>query len=316
MARKRKGKKIDGWLLVDKPLELTSADVVRIVKRQLKPQKVGHAGTLDPLATGVLPIGMGEATKTMPYIMDQSKDYEFSIKWGEATSTDDKEGEIIESNDICPTKSEIEAILPDFLGEIEQTPPVYSAIKINGERAYKRARAGEKVEMPSRLVSIKSLYIVSHSQKTAISSFKVRCGKGTYVRALGRDIAKKLGGLAHVVSLRRTRVGPFSQNSAISLDLLNDMSHIARAYGAILPVMTALDDISALAISEKDADQIRKGLPLNHPLSKDGLIVLTLDDEPVAIADVLNGKISPKRVFNLAKGADDVDNGRKETRTN
>ena len=301
MARKRKGDKIDGWLIVDKPLELSSADVVRIVKRQLKPQKIGHAGTLDPLATGVLPIGMGEATKTMPYIVDQSKDYEFSVKWGEATSTDDKEGEVTQTSDVRPEPEDIEKILSEFVGEIEQIPPIYSAIKIDGQRAYKRARAGEDIEMPARIVSIDKLTLLEHSPESAETSFFVSCGKGTYVRALGRDIAIKLGTVAHIVSLRRTRVGPFSQDSAISLDLLNDMSHIARVYEEILPVMTALDDISALAISAKDADLIRNGQPLFQSVDIDGPIVLTEDKKLVAIAHVSDGQISPKRVFNLAK---------------
>jgi len=301
MARKRKGEKIDGWLLIDKPEGITSADVVRVVKRILKPQKIGHAGTLDPLATGVLPIGMGEATKTMPYIVDQSKDYEFSVKWGEATSTDDREGHVTATSSHIPSNEEIEAILPDFIGKIRQVPPVYSAIKIDGKRAYDRARSGEEVEMPSREVDIETLKLIDSPQNGEVSSFFVRCGKGTYVRALGRDMAKKLGTEGHIVSLRRTRVGPFSEDSAILLDLLNDISHIPPACGTILPVMTALDDISALAISEDEAKLVRQGQPILHTASKDGPIILTYSEQLIAIANVKDGHIHPKRVFNLTE---------------
>lgn len=316
MARKRKGEKIDGWLVIDKPLNITSADVVWRVKRALSPQKIGHAGTLDPLATGILPLGLGEATKTMSYIVDQTKDYEFSVAWGQATSTDDCEGEIVAHSEHRPTIEEIEDILPEFIGAILQTPPVYSAIKIDGERAYARARAGEDVKMKPRTITIEQLKLINHDEKAGVTSFFVRCGKGTYVRSLGRDLAEKLGTKGHIVALRRTRVGPFSLKGAISLDLLDDMGHIAPACGAILPVMTALDDISALAITEQEADLIKMGQFLDHSTSKDGPLILTLDDVPVAIAEVAGGQIKPKRVFNLTKiGADDVDNGRKETRT-
>jgi tRNA pseudouridine55 synthase len=301
MARKRKGEKIDGWLIIDKPEGITSTDVVRIVKRHLKPQKIGHAGTLDPLATGILPIGMGEATKTMPYIVDQSKDYEFAVKWGEATSTDDREGHVVATSSHIPKDKEIEAILSEFIGRITQIPPVFSAIKIDGKRAYERARAGEDVEMPSREVDVESLKLIKTSKKDNISSFFVRCGKGTYVRSLGRDMAKKLGTKGHIVSLRRTRVGPFSENSAILLDLLNDISHIPPACGTILPVMTALDDISALAISDEEEELIRQGQPIFHTASKDGPIILTHSEQLVAIANVIDGHIHPKRVFNLTK---------------
>ncbi|MCK5041260.1 MAG: tRNA pseudouridine(55) synthase TruB [Sphingomonadales bacterium] len=299
MGRKRKGEKIDGWLIIDKPEGITSTDVVRAVKRHFKPQKVGHAGTLDPLATGVLPIGMGEATKTMPYIVDQSKDYEFSVKWGEATSTDDREGHVTATSSVMPSDEEIEAILPEFIGKITQIPPVYSAIKIAGKRAYERARAGEDVEMPSRVVNVEELKLLETVKETGVSSFFVRCGKGTYVRSLGRDMAKKLGTEGHIVSLRRTRVGPFSQTSAILLDLLNDMSHIPPACGTILPVMTALDDILALAISDDEAELIRQGQPILNTASKNGPIVLTSGEQLVAIANVADGHIHPKRVFNL-----------------
>ena len=299
MARKRKGEKIDGWLIIDKPEGITSADVVRVVKRNLKPQKIGHAGTLDPLATGVLPIGMGEATKTMPYIVDQSKDYEFSVKWGEATSTDDREGQVTATSSVIPTDAEILEILPEFIGKITQTPPVFSAIKIDGKRAYERARAGEEVEMPSREVDVEDLKLLESSAKEGVSSFFVRCGKGTYVRALGRDMALKLGTVGHIVTLRRTRVGPFSQDSAILLDLLNNMSHIPPACGTILPVMTALDDILALAITAEELELIRQGQPILHTAGANGPIVLTHNDQLIAIANVIDGQIHPKRVFNL-----------------
>lgn len=299
MARRKKGDKVDGWLVLDKPVGLSSARAVAVVKRAFNAQKVGHGGTLDPLATGILPIGLGEATKTMPYIVDATKEYDFTVKWGEATDSDDCEGEITRSGGLLPEKTAIEAVLPDFIGEIEQVPPAYSAIKVDGKRAYALARAGEAVALKSRHVEIQGLSLVSHDTEVGISNFHVICGKGTYVRSLGRDIALKLGTYGHLIALRRTRVGPFDLKAAISLEILEDLSHSARAAGLLRPITTALDDIPALAITAPEAADIREGRPIQHPGAKQGLCHLMSGETPVAIAEVKGETVRPLRVFNM-----------------
>jgi tRNA pseudouridine55 synthase len=300
MAR-RKGNKIDGWLIVDKPLGVTSTDIIRVIRRAAKPLKIGHGGTLDPLATGILPIGLGEATKAMPFITDASKEYVFEIAFGGETNTGDREGEITQSSDVFPTEDEIIECLKAFRGKIEQLPPVYSAIRIDGKRAYQRARDGEEVVMTPRIVEIHdiSLLDMDHSARTA--RLHVTCGKGTYVRALARDIARNVGARGHVKSLRRTRVGPFCEKHAISLALEDDLSHIARAVERALPVMTALTDISALALTENEAGRAIQGQPLKLATDVEGMVILTLDGAPLAIAQVSEGTAKPKRIFNLSK---------------
>lgn len=303
MGRRRRGKKIDGWIILDKPLGLSSTAAVGAVKRLLHPQKAGHAGTLDPLATGVLPIGLGEATKTMPFIVDSTKEYEFQVCWGEARNTDDREGEVTETSDHRPDAQEIDAALADFVGEIEQIPPVYSAIKVDGERAYKLARAGKTPEMRVRTVHVESLERIASIKKGGDAdhtSFHLVCGKGTYVRALARDLARVLGTVGHVSAIHRTRVGPFRISDAISLELLNDLSHSARAEESILPVMTALADIPALAVTENEADRIRHGQAVNLPTARSGTICLTHGGMPLAVAEASEGLVKPLRVFNLA----------------
>ncbi len=299
MARK-KGNKIDGWLIVDKPLGVTSTDVVRAIRRAVKPQKLGHGGTLDPLATGILPIGLGEATKAMPFITDASKEYVFEIAFGSETNTDDREGEVSARSNVFPDESKIIACLEQFKGKIEQLPPVYSAIKIDGKRAYQRARDGEDVVMKPRLVEIHDISLLNMDENGHTARFHVACGKGTYVRSLARDIARSVGALGHVKSLRRTRVGPFLEKHAISLVLEDDLSHIARAVEQALPVMTALTDISALALTENEADRAKQGQSLELETDVEGLVVLTLGDKPLAIAEASNGTVKPKRVFNLS----------------
>ncbi|MGB1076772.1 MAG: tRNA pseudouridine(55) synthase TruB, partial [Bdellovibrionales bacterium] len=206
MGRRKKGLKINGWINLNKPLELGSTSAVNTVRRSLNAQKAGHAGTLDPLATGVLPIALGEATKTIPYIQDTLKTYEFTIQWGAATNTDDLEGDVIAQSDITPSQDDIEALLPNYTGDIEQTPPQFSAIKINGERAYDIARDGEDVDIPSRPVYIESLEVLSHDQSSRQTTLRMVCGKGTYVRSLARDLGEYLGCFGHICVLTRTKV--------------------------------------------------------------------------------------------------------------
>lgn len=300
MARKRKGNKIDGWLVIDKSLGISSAKVVGSVKFHTKAQKVGHGGTLDPLASGILPIGLGEATKTMPYIVDASKEYAFTVQWGTATDSDDKEGEVIETGGRTPSKAEVENIFADFVGSIQQVPPAYSAIKVDGQRAYKLARDGEAVELKARTVEIQSLTLTDFDKAANEASFHVTCGKGTYVRSLGRDIAKALGTCAHITMLRRLRVGPFTLDKAISLEKLEELGHSARAVEALLPVTTALDDIPVLAVTEPEAQEIKFGRSFETSKAKqDGTYVLMQGEMPLAIADAKDGIIRPLRVFNM-----------------
>jgi tRNA pseudouridine55 synthase len=299
MARKRKGDKVDGWLVIDKPLGITSAKVVASIKRVTNAQKVGHGGTLDPLASGILPIGLGEATKTMPYIVDATKGYDFTVQWGSETDSLDSEGTIIHENGTIPEPSAIEAVLCEFIGTISQTPPAYSAIKIDGKRAYALAREGKDVEIKPRDIEIQSLSIISSDNKTNETTFRVQCGKGTYVRSLARDLAYKLGTYGYVTMLRRTKVGPFTLDHSISLEKLNDLSHSARAVDYVLPIMTALDDIPAVAVTEKEADDIRFGRSIQHSTAKQGTIVLIVNDTPLAMAHSEEGHIRPLRVFNM-----------------
>ncbi|MBL8836268.1 MAG: tRNA pseudouridine(55) synthase TruB, partial [Alphaproteobacteria bacterium] len=236
---KRKGEAIDGFVVLDKPLGLGSTQAMAQVRRALGAAKAGHGGTLDPLATGVLVIALGEATKLVPFVMDAVKEYEFTVRWGEARSTDDAEGPITATSDVRPDRAAIVAALPRFLGVIQQTPPAFSAIKVAGERAYDRARAGEVVELKARSVEIRALELVA-CDDTDHASFRVVCGKGTYVRSLARDLAAALGAVGHVSALRRLAVGRFRVNDAISLDKLASLGHSPARSAALRPVETAL----------------------------------------------------------------------------
>jgi len=304
MARRRKGNKVDGWLVIDKGLGISSAKVVGAVKHILKAQKVGHGGTLDPLASGILPIGLGEATKTMPFIVDASKEYAFTVEWGTATDSDDKEGSVIHSGGAVPSEEAVKAVLKDFTGTIQQVPPAYSAIKVDGQRAYKLVRDGETVELKARDVEIQSLKVISHDTAAKSTSFEVTCGKGTYVRSLGRDIALALGTYGHITVLRRLRVGPFSLANAISLAKLEELGHSARAAEALLPLTTALDDIPAVAVTEIEAQDIKYGRGITLQAAKQGTIVLMVGEMPLAIAEAEetgdgNMAVRPLRVFNM-----------------
>ncbi|MDH3335759.1 MAG: tRNA pseudouridine(55) synthase TruB [Rhodospirillaceae bacterium] len=312
MARVKKGVPVHGWLIIDKPLGLSSSSVVGIVKRALNAQKAGHAGTLDPLASGVLPIALGEATKTVSFVMDGAKAYRFTVKWGSATNTDDAEGEVIKTSDKRPSAEEIEKSLPQFIGRITQVPPAYSAIKIGGQRAYKLARGGEMVEMAPREVIIDDFKLVSAPDPDS-ATFEVSCQKGTYIRALARDLALSLGTCGHVSYLRRTKSGPFVEKDAISLDSQGSLGHSAALETGLMPIETALDDIPALALTENEASSMRQGgfVDLDLVLEQNpehnavkgvvegGTVLVMSNGKPVALARIASKQLRPVRVFNI-----------------
>ena len=303
--RAKRRNDVHGWVALDKPLNMTSTQAVGAIKRIFNVKKAGHAGTLDPLATGCLPIAIGEATKTVSYVMDGTKDYEFTVRWGEETSTDDAEGELIDSSAHRPNEDEIEACLDHFTGTIMQVPPAFSAIKVNGERAYDLARDGEEVKLDARPITIHDLQLVEcPDEDTAI--FVAECSKGTYVRSLARDIGRHLGTRGHVIGLRRLLSGPFSEEMLISLDDLERLSHSAPGEPglatALLPVETALDDIPALAINRNAAARLRRGqsvLLRGQDAPIDGMVAAMNAGMLVAICEILEGELWPRRVFNL-----------------
>ncbi|MEM1019160.1 MAG: tRNA pseudouridine(55) synthase TruB [Pseudomonadota bacterium] len=292
MARRRKGLSITGWLNFNKPLEMSSNQAVGKARWLLKAKKAGHAGTLDPLATGVLPIAFGEATKVMGFLTDAEKAYRFSVAWGASTTTDDLEGEVTERSDVRPSKSAIEAVLPRFIGLIQQRPPAYSAIKVNGQRAYALARAGEEVVLNSRDVTIHDVSLRKYEPESAV--FDVRCGKGTYVRSLARDLALALGTVGHVTALERRQVGPFHIEAAIGLEKLEATGHKPSLLD---PLETVLDDIPALAVSDQDAAAIRFGRAISNAAAPLGEILLSHNGEALALATHEETMIHPKKVF-------------------
>jgi tRNA pseudouridine55 synthase len=258
MTRRRKGDKVDGWLVVDKPVGLSSAAAVTAVRRAFNAAKAGHGGTLDPLASGVLPIALGEATKTVAYAMAGTKVYGVTVRWGERRATDDAEGEILATSAVRPTAAALAAALTRFTGEIEQIPPDYSAIKVDGQRAYARARAGEALTLAPRRVQIDRLTVVAMPDADH-AMLEVVCGKGTYIRSLARDLAEALGTVGHVAALRRRAVGRFVEADAISLENLASLGHSPARFTYLRPVETALDDIPALAVTEADSLRLRQG---------------------------------------------------------
>ncbi|MBO6518729.1 MAG: tRNA pseudouridine(55) synthase TruB [Rhodospirillales bacterium] len=311
MARKRKGTPIHGWLILDKPEGPSSNGCVGRIRWLTGAAKVGHGGTLDPLASGVLPIAFGEATKTQSYAMDGYKTYEFRARWGESTDTDDAEGEITARSGKRPSREEIEAALPLFTGKISQIPPVYSAIKVDGERAYKRARRDEDVEIAPRDVDIAELRLIGIPDADH-ADFEMRCGKGTYVRALVRDLALHLGCEGHIRRLRRTAVGPFSIEKAVKLDAFeaDEGEHAAALLEQyLLPVETVLDDIPALALTEQEARRLKQGqgvpvLPVaqRSPLrnvTQGDVVQVTANGTLLALARISGGEIRPFRVMNI-----------------
>jgi len=310
MARKTKGHPVHGWLVVDKPAGKTSAQVVAIVKRLLGAQKAGHGGTLDPLATGVLPVALGEATKTVSYIMDGTKRYRFTVAWGEARDTDDTEGTITRTSDFRPSEEDIRAVLTDFVGLIDQVPPNYSAVKVDGSRAYSLARSGEAVVLTARPVRIDRIELIGVPDPNH-AVFDVTCGKGTYVRSLARDIAAALGTFGYIASLRRLASGPFDESHAISLESLESLVHSAPPSAYLRAVECALDDIPALLLNASQADHLRHGRPVRvkgaegRPsvnigcLDEGGVLCAMADGRPVALARLVQGEIRPIRVLNI-----------------
>ncbi len=298
MARKRKGNPVNGWVIVDKARGLTSTETVSKVRWLYQAAKAGHAGTLDPLATGVLPIALGEATKVISHVFDAAKTYDFTIRWGEARDTDDSEGEVIRRSDQRADQDTITAALAAFVGRIEQRPPAFSAIKVDGERAYDLARDGRPPALAPRLVQVDELTL-NEIIDADHAEFSMRCGKGTYVRALARDLGEKLGCFGHVAGLRRTRVGPFHQGDAISLDKLEELRHKGALDEARQAVETALVDIPAVAVTGSEAERIKCGQSLRVPSSKEGTVYITSKDRLVAMAHIHSGEVRPVRVFNF-----------------
>jgi tRNA pseudouridine55 synthase len=259
MARREKGRKIDGWLILDKPAGITSTQAVNKVKRALDARKAGHGGTLDPLATGILPIALGAATKTVPYVMDGTKLYHFTIKFGEARDTDDAEGAVTATSDVRPTDAQINAALPAFRGAIMQIPPAFSAIKVAGERAYDLARAGAPPELSPRPAQVDRFELIGRPDADT-AEFEVASGKGVYMRALARDLAAACGTVGHITVLRRLRVGPFTESMAVALDSLLNPAQDAPALAELVrPLSTALDDIPALAVTASEAHALSNG---------------------------------------------------------
>lgn len=308
MSRRKKGEDIYGWLVIDKDRDMGSTDVVNQTRRLLNAKKNGHTGTLDPFATGVLPIAFGEATKLVPFVTDGEKEYEFIVQWGAETLSGDTEGDVISTVDVYPTEDEILAVIPQFIGKVRQVPPVYSAIKINGQRAYDMVRKGRNVEIPERIVEIYSLRLLE-SLPNHQSKFRVRCSKGTYIRTLGMDLAKALHTKAYLLELRRTKCGNFSIDDTILLENLKKMVHSGDANKVLLPVVTALRDIAELAVTGADAAKLRHGQAVS-PRSyqdknlKEGVAIATFDGELVAIVRIEEKRISPQRVFNFNSDAD------------
>ena len=310
MSRNKKGTPIHGWLNLDKPVGLTSTQALGKVRRILNAQKLGHAGTLDPLATGILPIALGEATKTIQYAQDRDKVYTFTVKWGAATNTDDCEGEIIATSDKRPSADDIKKLIPRFIGNIDQIPPQFSAIKIDGQRAYDLARDGEVVDIQSRRVTVYALALLNTTTDSA--DFRLHCGKGTYVRAIARDMGQIFGCFGHVIALRRNAVGSFTEEGSISLDELEKIMQNSTPDQVLLPVETALDDIPALAMTAEEISRIRQGQTLKFLSRQDfdrfsaagidentGVILALSDNGPVALLQKEGPVLHPVKVFNL-----------------
>jgi len=307
VGRKKTGRPIHGWIAVDKPSGMTAATVVAKVKRALDAAKAGHGGTLDPLATGILPLALGEATKTVSFAMDSRKTYEFEVTWGAATDTDDRDGAIIHTSDVRPDAAAITAALQPFIGVIQQVPPDYSAIKVAGRRAYDLAREKQPLELAARSVHVHSFSLLATPDPDH-GLFRVDCGKGTYIRALVRDLAQALGTVGHISVLRRTRCGVFAENRAISLDKLEALGHKAADSEYLLPVGTVLDDIPALALTEEEARRMTLGQAValwpvvkrspHAGLEQGTAVQAVCGDKLIAVAEVGDGMIRPVRVLN------------------
>jgi tRNA pseudouridine55 synthase len=301
LARRKKGNRIHGWVFLDKPLGMGSTQAVSMVRRAFDAQKAGHAGTLDPLATGLLAIALGEATKTVPHMTDALKTYTFTVRWGEATVTCDAEGEVRATSAVRPAPQEIADVLPEFTGQIEQEPPVYSAIKIDGQRAYDLARAGEQVEMVTRTVQVESLELIGCPDADH-ADFEVSCGKGTYVRSLARDMAAALGTEGHVTALRRVATGTVSIDRCVSASVFDDASESQLA-DVLHPLAAVLGHLPVVDLDELAAAKVAHGNPVatsaGSELRNGDDLLLTRSGAPLAMAQVNDGLIQPVRVFQL-----------------
>jgi tRNA pseudouridine55 synthase len=308
MGRRKGGTPVHGWLVLDKPFGMSSSRAVGAVRHLLGAAKAGHGGTLDPLATGILPIALGEATKTVAWAMAGRKTYRFTLRWGEARATDDAEGAVTATSEARPGAAEIAAVLPRFTGTIQQVPPAYSTLNLAGERAYDLARRGETVELAPRTAEIFALRLLGLIDEDH-AEFEVETGKGVYVRSLGRDIALALGTVAHIAALRRLAVGRFTLERAISLDKLEALRHSAAVFEHLLPIETALDDIPAMALTEAEAHRLRHGQSVVPLLAADqarldelgigALVRATAGETLVALTEVSAGGLRPVRVLNL-----------------
>ena len=309
MGRRKRGLPVHGWVGLDKPLEVGSTEAVSRVRRLFDAQKAGHAGTLDPLASGILPIALGEATKTVPFMQDARKTYRFVIEWGASTTTQDREGEVVARSGVRPAPEQVATALTTFVGDIDQVPPVFSAVKVDGARAYDLARDGQTVELKSRPVTIHQASVTAVPDLDHVE-ITVLTGKGVYIRSLARDLASALGAEGHVSLLRRERVGPFSLENAVGLEFLEDLVHRGAASEGLLPITTALDDIPDLAVTDEDAFRLRQGrsivlLPrqmeaIQARLSAGSQTVSAVQgNEPVALCSLKAGRLEPDRVFNL-----------------
>ena len=299
MARRRRGRPVSGWVILDKPQGMTSSRAVGAVKRLHQAAKAGHSGTLDPLATGVLPIALGEATKVVSRIVDSAKTYHFTLRWGEERDTDDAEGRVLRTSDMRPPAAAVVQLLPQFLGMIAQRPPTYSAIKVDGARAYDLARDGRPAELQPRNVEIMRFERVDDGGNPDHASFAVECGKGAYIRSLARDLGQRLGCGAFVSELRRTRVGPFGESDAISLDKLQTLGHKGALDDALRPVEAALADIPALVVTGSEAARLKCGQAVRVPSTMQGTVCAMAEGRPVALAQIEGGEVRPVRVFNL-----------------
>lgn len=302
---RREKRKIDGWVVLDKPLGMTSTTAVAAVRRIFKAEKAGHAGTLDPLASGVLPIALGEATKTVPFVQDGRKIYRFTVRFGVETDTDDAEGKEIARSEARPSREAIEALLPSFTGTIPQTPPQFSALKVDGERAYDIARSGETVELAPREIQIDSFRLATMPDADH-AEFEVECGKGTYVRSLARDIGRQLGCLGHVSVLRRTLVGDFSEEDTVNLVQLEQAGvDDASLFALLLPVAAGLQSLPAVKVSEPDAQRLVQGQSVflrgrDAPVFE-GPVSVLVSGNLVALAEMEAGALHPRRIFNLPR---------------
>jgi tRNA pseudouridine55 synthase len=311
---RREKRDVHGWVVLDKPVGMTSTHAVSVVKRLFKARRAGHAGTLDPLASGLLPIALGEATKTVPFVMDGRKRYRFTVRWGEERDTDDAEGRVVASSAERPSAAAIRALLPNFTGTIAQVPPRFSAVKIDGERAYDLAREGETVELEPRPVDIHRLDLADggESADPDRSVFEAECGKGTYVRAIARDMGRALGCYGHVIELRRTLVGPFGEDDAASVEALQEMvagPHRTPTVGAagspLLPVEAGLAALPALAVTRSDAARLARGQAVllrgrDAPVMS-GCIAVLCQGSLLALADIEKGELHPRRIFSFGQ---------------